>query len=90
MVGGRGAQECVCVCVRVCVLAGNGVCGLLDGPASRSQLCAPMFATMSSTGVLYVSDTNNNVLRAIFNNTITVSIARDIDNLTQHHSIHEG
>lgn len=50
----------------VTTLAGTaGVCGSIDGIASRAQFCNPQGIALDQRGNLYVADTQNNTVRRI-------------------------
>jgi sugar lactone lactonase YvrE len=49
----------------VSTLAGNGVAGYLDGPATAAQFNAPLSTCVDAAGNVYVADTSNNRIRRI-------------------------
>ena len=55
------------------MVAGSGYCGYLDGYAGNSQFLVPNHIDFSSNGILYISDSNNQVIRAFDTNTNIVS-----------------
>jgi sugar lactone lactonase YvrE len=63
------------------VLAGNGYAGLQDGPLLESSFYLPLAAIFHSTG-LYISDSGNNVIRAIYGNDSVIKLA-GVDNSTR-------
>jgi len=55
----------------VTTVAGTGILGLKDGPASEAAFYNPLDVAVSPTGVIYVADTLNHVIRKIENGRVT-------------------
>ena len=55
----------------VTTVAGTGILGLTDGPAAEAAFYYPMDVAVSPTGVIYVADTLNHVIRKIENGRVT-------------------
>jgi Gluconolactonase len=55
----------------VTTIAGTGVLGLEDGPASEASFYNPLDVAVSPSGVIYVADTLNHVIRKIENGRVT-------------------
>ena len=56
---------------RVSTVAGTGILGLADGVAATAQFHSPLDVAVSRTGVIYVADTLNHVIRKIENGRVT-------------------
>ncbi len=46
-------------------IAGDGVIGLVDGPAATARFFNPVYICVDNVGDVYVADNNNNVIRKI-------------------------
>ncbi|MBB3109975.1 sugar lactone lactonase YvrE [Paenibacillus phyllosphaerae] len=55
----------------VMTIAGNGVLGRTDGNVTSAQFYHPLDVAVSSSGILYVADTLNHVIRKIEGNLVT-------------------
>ncbi len=51
----------------ITTVAGTGTCGFSGdgGPATNAQLCNPSRVSVSSTGLIYIADTNNQRIREV-------------------------
>lgn len=56
---------------RVSTVAGTGILGLTDGIAATAQFHQPLDVAVSRSGVIYVADTLNHVIRKIENGRVT-------------------
>jgi sugar lactone lactonase YvrE len=56
---------------KVTTIAGTGILGLTDGSASQANFYYPMDVAVSPSGVIYVADTLNHVIRKIENGRVT-------------------
>jgi sugar lactone lactonase YvrE len=58
-------------------IAGNGIAGYSGngGPATSAQLNGPFDVAVSTTGEVYIADTNNNVIRVVYTNGIIDTFA---------------
>ena len=61
----------------VTTVAGTGLAGYQDGPASAAQFNGPLAVFASSSGTLYVADTGNNRIRKIDANGLVTTVAGD-------------
>ncbi len=59
----------------VTTLAGNGTAGYVDGAGTGAQFNNPQGVSVDSKGNVYVSDTYNNIIRAITPNGVVSTIA---------------
>lgn len=71
----------------VSTLAGDGARGLKDGSPQEASFRCPLYVVVCSTGAVYVTDTGNNCVRIISNNSVS-TMAGDgahgfIDGLTE-------
>ena len=49
----------------VCTLAGDGVAGVVDGPAAQARFNRPLDVAVDAAGKVYVADTDNHRIRVI-------------------------
>jgi sugar lactone lactonase YvrE len=56
---------------KVTTVAGTGILGLTDGAASQAAFYNPLDVAVSPSGVIYVADTLNHVIRKIENGRVT-------------------
>jgi sugar lactone lactonase YvrE len=60
--------------------AGTGAAGLVNGPASSAEFNNPTAVAVASDGTVYVTDTGNNVIRAITPGGVVSTLATGFSN----------
>ena len=60
-----GCSQCQGKTRCVCTLAGDGVAGMVDGPAAHARFNRPLDVAVDAAGKVYVADTHNHRIRVI-------------------------